>query len=71
MLIKRRNYAENKLQENLDAEIMEVVLQEARDGYDEEIVIELRSDTTDDVETNVERVAAWVKGWENDHPEGV
>ncbi|KAA8572863.1 hypothetical protein EYC84_003432 [Monilinia fructicola] len=34
--LKARNYPEAKLQENLDAEIMEVLLEEARESYDEE-----------------------------------
>ncbi|TGO63942.1 hypothetical protein BOTNAR_0094g00190 [Botryotinia narcissicola] len=67
--LKARNYPEVKLQENLDAEIMEVLLDEARESYDEEIVVELRSDTSDEVESNVERVEAWVKQWKKDHAE--
>lgn len=42
---------------------MEVLLQEARDSYDEQIVIELQSNSTDDMESNVERIEAWVKQW--------
>ncbi|THV46720.1 hypothetical protein BGAL_0365g00110 [Botrytis galanthina] len=67
--LKARNYPEAKLQENLDAEIMEVLLDEARESYDEEIVVELRSDTSDEVESNVERIEAWVKQWKKDHAE--
>lgn len=67
--MKYRNYPEAKLQENLDAEIMEVLLEEARESYDEEIVVELRSDTSDEVESNVERLEAWVKQWKKDHVE--
>jgi adenylate kinase len=62
------DYPEAKLQENLDSEIMEVLLQEARDSYDEEIVTELTSNTSDDMESNVERIEAWVKEWKKDHP---
>ena len=62
-----RNYPESKLQENLDAEIMQVLLHEALDSYDEHIVIELRSDTSDDMELNVDRVEAWVKQWKIDN----
>ncbi|KAG4034065.1 hypothetical protein MFRU_003g00410 [Monilinia fructicola] len=65
--LKARNYPEAKLQENLDAEIMEVLLEEARESYDEEIVVELRSDTSDEVESNVERIEAWFKQWKKDH----
>jgi adenylate kinase len=56
-----------KLQENLDSEIMEVLLQEARDSYDEEIVVELTSNTSDEVDSNVARIEAWVAQWIKDN----
>lgn len=62
-----RNYPDSKLQENLDSEIMEVLLQEAREAFDEEIVIELTSNTSDEMESNVDRVEAWVKQWKLDN----
>ncbi|CCX05186.1 Similar to Putative adenylate kinase HBR1; acc. no. Q8TG40 [Pyronema omphalodes CBS 100304] len=62
---------EAKLQENLDAEIMQVVLDDAREGYDENIVVELRSDSSDDIDTNIERITQWYENWQKDHPEGV
>ncbi|RDL35109.1 Adenylate kinase isoenzyme 6-like protein [Venustampulla echinocandica] len=65
--LKSRDYPEAKLQENLDSEIMQVLLQEARDSYDEEIVVELSSNTTDDMESNVERIEGWVKQWREDN----
>jgi len=49
---------------------MEVLLQEARDSYDEEIVVELTSNNTDEMESNVERLESWVKQWKKDHTEG-
>lgn len=58
-----RNYPEEKLQENLDSEIMQVLLQEARDSYDEEIVVELTSNTSDEMEANIERIEAWIAQW--------
>lgn len=64
--LKARNYPEQKLQENLDSEIMEVLLDEARESYDEEIVIELRSDEAGDVEGNVGRIETWIKNWKED-----
>lgn len=62
-----RNYADAKLQENLDSEIMEVLLQEAREAFDEEIVIELPSNTSDEMDSNVDRIEAWVKQWKLDN----
>ncbi|KAI0123510.1 AAA domain-containing protein [Xylariales sp. AK1849] len=68
--LKERKYAEAKLQENLDSEIMEVLLQEARDSYDEQIVVELTSNDSDQMESNVDRIEAWVKQWKKDNVEG-
>ncbi|KAJ0388218.1 hypothetical protein COL922a_000849 [Colletotrichum nupharicola] len=62
-----RKYPEAKLQENLDSEIMEVLLQEASDAFDEEIVVELTSNTSDEMETNVSRVEEWLEQWKKDH----
>lgn len=62
-----RKYPERKLQENIDSEIMEVLLQEARDSYDEEIVVELKSDSAEEMESNVERVQAWLEQWKKDN----
>ena len=44
-----------------------MLLQEARDAYEEEIVVELRSNTADDMDSNVERIEAWVKQWITDN----
>ena len=67
--LKTRHYAEAKLQENLDAEIMEVLLSEARESYDEHIVVELQSNNSEDLESNVERLEAWIANWREDHKE--
>ncbi|KAF2795294.1 P-loop containing nucleoside triphosphate hydrolase protein [Melanomma pulvis-pyrius CBS 109.77] len=65
-----RGYKGKKLEENMDSEIMQVLLDEAREGYREEIVVELRSDKVEDVDGNVERVEGWVEGWRRDNPKG-
>ena len=64
--LRARDYSEQKLQDNLDSEIMEVLLEEARESYDEEIVVELRSDEADDIEGNVARIETWLKNWKQD-----
>lgn len=65
--LKARGYGDKKLEENMDAEIMEVLLQEARDAYEEEIVVELHSEEAEMIESNVERIAAWVGNWRRDN----
>jgi len=65
--LKARNYPQRKLDENIDAEIMQVILDEARDAYDDEIVIELRSDKAEEIESNVDRITQWVEQWKKDN----
>jgi adenylate kinase len=62
-----RGYKGKKLEENMDSEIMQVLLDEARESYKEEIVVELKSESTEDVEGNLERVEQWVQQWRRDH----
>ncbi|ROT40892.1 POS9-activating factor FAP7 [Sodiomyces alkalinus F11] len=64
--LTERKYSEKKLQENLDSEIMEVLLSEAREAYAEEIVVELTSNTADEVESNVARIESWLEQWKKD-----
>ena len=65
--LKARNYPEKKLQENLDSEIMQVLLEEASEGFDAEIVVQLRSDEVGDLEGNVQRIEAWIENWKRDN----
>lgn len=46
---------------------MEVLLQEAKESYDEEIVVELQSATADEMESNVERIEQWLEQWKKDN----
>ncbi|KAL5041126.1 peptidase family C78-domain-containing protein [Aspergillus fruticulosus] len=64
--LNSRGYHETKLQENLDAEIFGVLIEEAREGFDEEIVVELNSEEDGDVEANCARIASWVENWKSD-----
>ena len=65
--LKARHYPETKLQENLDSEIMEVLLDEAKSSYDEEIVVELQSNEVEDIEANVQRIEEWVHNWKTNN----
>jgi adenylate kinase len=46
---------------------MEVLLQEAKESYDEEIVVELQSVTADEMESNVERIEQWLEQWKKNN----
>ena len=64
-----RGYSLHKVQENVECEIMQVILDEARESYDLNIVHELRSNNVEDMEKNVERVSEWIENWKRDHNE--
>jgi len=64
--LKGRGYKDEKVQENMDAEIFGVCLEEAQEGWGEERCVELRSQEVDEVEGNCERVLAWVEQWIKD-----
>ncbi|PNS15442.1 Adenylate kinase isoenzyme 6 [Sphaceloma murrayae] len=66
----KRGYSERKRGENMDAEIMEVILDEARDSYDEDMIVQLWSDEVDTIDDNVDRIEQWITQWKNDHPNG-
>ncbi|KAL3914874.1 MAG: hypothetical protein SGARI_008316, partial [Bacillariaceae sp.] len=64
--LTKRGYNEKKRAENMEAEIMQVILDEAREAYAQEIVHEVSSNTIEDMDTNVNRVAQWCEQWEKD-----
>jgi adenylate kinase len=46
---------------------MQTVLEEAREAYAEEIVVALKSETTEDLESNVERIVQWIVAWKQNN----
>jgi adenylate kinase len=62
-----RGYNDNKRSQNMDSEIMQVVLEEARDAFAPEIVHEVQSNSLEDMESNIQRVLDWRKQWIEDH----
>ncbi|KAL0575984.1 factor activating pos9 [Marasmius crinis-equi] len=61
--LEKRGYHLKKIQENNEAEIMQVVLDEARSSYPEEIVIEMKSESMEDIESNIARIVEWITAW--------
>lgn len=60
-----RGYAAHKITENVDAEILQVLLDQARDSYRPEVVVELPSNSVDDVDANVAKILDFVRSWAN------
>jgi adenylate kinase len=61
--LQKRGYSQKKITENIECEIMQVLLEEARESYDLNIVHEVRSDNVDDLENNVELIEKWCRQW--------
>ena len=45
----------------MECEIMQVLLEEARESYREEIVLALPSNSVEEMEKNVEKVKEWLR----------
>jgi adenylate kinase len=42
---------------------MQVIAEEAMNSYEQDIVVVLKSNTVQDMESNVERIHEWVENW--------
>jgi adenylate kinase len=62
--LEKRGYVLHKIQENIECEIMNVVVEEARESYAEEIVHILTSNDVDEMEKNVDNIVTWVRQWQ-------
>ena len=58
-----RGYSEKKLSNNIECEIFQVLLEEAKESYADEIVMALKSDTIEDISRNVSALTDWVRNW--------
>jgi len=62
----KRGYSEAKREQNMQCEIMQVLLDEAKESYDVEIVQEMKSNSIADMEETVARVKTWSTQWIKD-----
>jgi adenylate kinase len=61
-----RGYAAKKLEENIQCEIFQTILEEAKASYREELVHELASNSQEDQEANCARIMSWIQAWHQD-----
>ncbi|GAQ87010.1 Hydroxyacyl-ACP Dehydrase [Klebsormidium nitens] len=60
-----RGYSGRKLEDNMECEIMQVILEEARESYEHSKVLALPSNSVEDMEQNVETISQWLKSWKS------
>ena len=65
--LTERGYNEKKRSENIEAEIMQICVEAAKESYAAEIVHELQSNTIEDLESNVDRVEQWLQAWKTNN----
>ncbi|XP_050078628.1 adenylate kinase isoenzyme 6 homolog [Anopheles maculipalpis] len=65
--LQAREYNERKIKSNMECEIFQIPLDEAKDAYRTDIIFELQSDTKQDLDANVERVRDWLEQWKAKH----
>ncbi|KAF0853152.1 mitochondrial adenylate kinase [Andalucia godoyi] len=61
--LSRRGYSDRKRTENIECEIMGVLVEEAQESYDAEIVHVLESNSIEDMDRNTEVVKQIVQQW--------
>ncbi|XP_010935173.1 adenylate kinase isoenzyme 6 homolog [Elaeis guineensis] len=58
-----RGYMGPKLTNNIECEIFQVLLEEAKASYAEDIVMALQSNSVEDISRNVATLTEWVNNW--------
>ena len=58
--LQERGYAQKKIDENIECEIFGELKEEVEESYKAEIILELQSNETDEMQTNMDAVAARV-----------
>ncbi len=61
--LKERGYNDKKIEENIECEILEVTADQCKDSYKEEVIMELRNDSEEMVEQNINTIIEWLKNW--------
>ena len=61
--LEHRNYSSLKIQENVTAEIMQVILQEASQHF-QGLVVQVQSNSLLDMDKNCEKVLEWIQNWD-------
>ncbi|CAB4263794.1 unnamed protein product [Prunus armeniaca] len=62
--LTRRGYSESKLSNNIECEIFQTLLEEAKESYAQDIVLPLKSDSIQDISTNLSTLTEWIRRWQ-------
>lgn len=59
--LKKRNYKEKKIKENIECEIFHTILEEAQDSYSESIVHAFKNENSADLKVALDRIYELIK----------
>ena len=59
-----RGYNQDKITNNVQCEIFQTILEEARESYSPDIVSELTSNVPEDMERNVDLICQFIADWQ-------
>jgi adenylate kinase len=62
-----RGYNDRKRDENMECEIMQVVLDAVQENFEGNVIVELQSNTVDDMESNISRIEQWYADWRSNN----
>ena len=65
MIIICRGYSQKKLTENIECEIFQTILEEAKASYNENIVHQLQNNSPEDLEQNLNQIEQWIAQWKS------
>ncbi|KAM7277600.1 hypothetical protein ACFE04_004734 [Oxalis oulophora] len=63
--LTKRGYTGAKLTNNIECEIFQMLLEEAKESYPEEKVVALKSNNIEDMTRNVNELTDWVRNWQS------
>lgn len=66
--LKQGNSSTKKIEENIQSEVFQMCLNEAREAFDESIVCQLDNTTEHDMNKNVEYLLKWIDRWPLNDP---
>lgn len=58
-----RGYTGKKLEDNIQCEIFNTILEEARNSYSTDIVHELSSKNLEELQDNINKICLWIQQW--------
>lgn len=61
--LEQRGYNAEKIKQNIECEIFQMVLNEAKESYDEDIVVSLSGDSESDFNESINQITEFIKNW--------